>query len=171
MKKQILTRQDVQKHMLKKLNTTLWPTVMSLILTVVLIIFSIGFWCGKSIENDLNNNAFAVNMFLIPILEIVLIGFCSVYFVNLYKIKRGKFAVISDTLYCKRNEIVFVGKYNSRLENVVYFTCGRLAVSKEVCEYSEEGDDFYVVTLYSKILSRHIPWLAYHTKYYVINDK
>lgn len=171
MKKQILTMQDVQKHMLKKLNTTLWPTVISLILTVVLIIFSICFWCGKSIENDPNNNALAINMFVVPIVVVFLLGFSCVYFVNLYKIKKGKFTIISDTLYCKRNVIVRVGKYNSRLENVVYFTCGRLAVSKEVCEYSEEGDDFYVVTLYSKILSRHIPWLAYHTKYYVINDK
>lgn len=171
MKKQILSRQDVQKHMLKKLNTTLWPTVISLILAVVLIIISICFWSGKSVDNDTYNNDLAVNMFVVPIMVIILLCFSSVYFVNLYKIKRGKFAVISDTLDCKRNEIVFAGKHHSKLENVIYFTCGRLAVSKEVCEYSEEGDDFYVVTLYSKILSRHIPWLAYHTKYYVINDK
>ena len=176
MKKQTLTKQDIQKELLTKLNKR---KSVAIFLTATVIIGIILY--PIHLINHLNGTPFdytggfrspditpAVAMFVISLLIIFLvITVFYLYYIDLYKIKKGKFEIIEDKLCQKDKEWRRYYK-NEQKENSLYFRCGRVAVEDDVYSYSNIGDKFYIVILKSK--SKTKPQLAYHTKYYEIND-
>ena len=173
MKKQTLTKQDIQKDLLAKLNKL---KGISIFLTVIIIISIILY--PSHIINYLNGTPFdytggfkspdlapAVAMVLMPILILFLIAIVlNMYYIDLYNIKRGNFQIKEEKL-CQKE--VGLRRYyrHTEKENSLYFRCGRVAVEKEVYSSATIGDMFYVVTLKSK----RNPQLAYHAKYYEID--
>lgn len=170
MKKQTLTKQEVQKELLAKLNKRRGIAVfLSAIVIIGVILYPIHLisylsdapldYTGGFRSPDLAPSAATV---VIPLLIIFIAvsAFC-LYYGDLYKIKKGRFEIIEDTLCQKDRELRHYYR-SSQKENSLYFKCGRVAVADEVYSYSEAGDKFYVVILKSKSK----PQLAYHTKYY-----
>ena len=176
MKKQAITKQDIQKELIAKLNER---KSISILLTAIVIIGIILY--SIHLLNYLNGTPFdytggfrspditpTIAMFVIPLLIIFfVITVFYFYFADLYKIKKGKFEVIEEKLCQKGKEWRQYYK-NSQKENSLYFRCGRVAVEDDVYSYSNVGDKFYIVIFKSK--SKTKPQLAYHAKYYEIND-
>ena len=178
MKKQALTKQDIQKELLTKLKKRKGVAIfLTAIVIIGIILYPI------HLLNYLNGTPFdytggarspditpTVAMFVIPLLIIFLvITVFYLYYIDLYKIKKGKFEIIEDKLCQKGKEWRQYYK-NSQKENSLYFRCGRVAVEDAVYSYSNVNDKFYLVILKSKFKSKSNPRLAYHTKYYEIND-
>ncbi|MBR2908101.1 MAG: hypothetical protein IKC26_08710 [Clostridia bacterium] len=178
MKKQAITKQDIQKELLTKLNKR---KVISIFLTVIAIIGIILY--PIHLINYLNGTPFdytggfrspdltpTAAMFVLPLYIIFfVIIVLYLYYIDLYKIKKGKFEVIEDTVFQKDKE--WRNYYrNSRKESSLYFRCGRVAVEDKVYSYSNVGDKFYIVILKSKLKSKNNPRLAYHTNYYEIRN-
>ena len=162
MKKQALTKQDVQKELLTKLNKR---KSISIFLTAIVIIGIILYpihlvnylneipldYTGGFRSPDITPT---VAIFVIPFLIIFFAVFVFyLYYMDLYKIKKGKFEIIEDVV-CQK-------------ENSLYFRCGRVEVEDKVYSYSNVGDKFYIVILKSK--SKNNPRMAYHMEYYKIN--
>ena len=178
MKKQTLTKQDIQKELLTKLNKR---KSVAIFLTANVIIGIILY--PIHLINYLNGTPFdytggvrspditpTVAMFVIPLLIIFLvITVFYLYYIDSYKIKKEKFEIIEDKLCQKDKEWRRYYK-NSQEENSLYFRCGRVTVEDDVYSYSNVNDKFYLVILKSKFKSKSNPRLAYHTKYYEIND-
>ena len=172
-KKQTLTKQDIQKELLAKLKKR---KVFSIFLTVTIIIGIIFY--PIHLINYLNNTPFDYTggfrspeltpkaaMFVMPFLIIfftVIVFY--LYYIDLYNIKKGNFQITEEKLCQKKNEWRQYYRHSEK-ENSLYFRCGRVAVEKEVYSCSNVGDTFYIVTLKSK----RNPQLAYHTKYFEIN--
>ena len=178
MKKQALTKQDIQKELLTKLNKL---KGVAIILTAIVIIGIILY--PIHLINHLNGTPFdytggfrspdiapTLAMFDIPLLIIFfVITVFYFYYADLYKIKKGKFEIIEDKL-CQKDKEWRHYYRNSQKENSLYFRCGRVAVEDDVYSYSNVNDKFYLVILKSKFKSKSNPRLAYHTKYYEINN-
>ncbi len=176
MKKQAITKQDIQKELIAKLNKR---KSISILLTAIVIIGIILY--PIHLLNYLNGTLFdytggvrspditpTIAMFVIPLLIIFfVITVFYFYFADFYKIKKGKFEIIEDKLCQKDKEWRHYYK-NSQKENSLYFRCGRVVVEDDVYSYSNVGDKFYIVIFKSK--SKTKPQLAYHAKYYEIND-
>ena len=176
MKKQARTKQDIQNELLTQLNKR---KVIAIFLTAIVIIGMVLY--PIHLINYLNDTPFdytggvrspdltpTAAMFVIPLLIIFfVITVFYLYYADLYKIKKGKFEIIEDTL-CQKDEEWRHYYRNSKKENSLYFRCGRVAVEDEAYSYSNAGDKFYIVILKSK--SKTKPQLAYHAKYYEIND-
>ncbi len=181
MKKQTLTKQNIQNDLLKKLNK---QKPIAIILTVITVIGLILY--PLHLINYLNGTPFEYNggvknppisptaaMFVIPIVLlffILLVVF--IYYADLYKIKTGKFIITEEKLYSKEKETIMTyGKFGKSIdENALYFPRFRIAVDKEVYSYSKAGDRFYAVTLKSKCFPKRGPDLVYPTKYYEIES-
>lgn len=173
MKKQPLTKQDIQKELLAKLNKL---KVVFILLTVIIIIAIILY--PVHLINYLNNTPFDYTeglrspnltpktaMFFIPVLIIFFIAIVFYfYYIDLYNIKKGNFQIVEENLCQKKNGWRHYYRHSEK-ENSLYFRCGRVAVEKEIYSYSNIGDRFYIVILKSK----RNPQLAYNTKYYEIN--
>ena len=173
-KKRTLIKQDIQKELLAKLNKL---KGISILLTVTIIIGIILY--PVHLINYLNNTPLDYTgglrspdltpkaaMFVIPVLMIFFIVIVLyIYYVDLYNIKMGNFQITEEKLCQKENEWRHYYRHSEK-ENSLYFSCGRVAVEKEVYSCSKIGDTFYIVKLKSK---RH-PQLAYHTKHYEINN-
>ena len=175
MQKQTLTKQDIQKELLTKLNKR---KGIAIFLTAIVIIGIILY--PIHLLNYLNGTPFdytggvrspnltpTAAMFVIPLLIIFfVITVFYLYYAALYKIKKGNFEIIEDNVCQKRKEWRHYNRYSQK-ENSLYFRCGRVAVNDSVYSYSDVGDTFYVIILNSK--AKNPPQLAYHTKYYEIN--
>ena len=178
MKKQAITKQDIQKELIAKLNKR---KSISILLTAIVIIGI--FLYPIHLINYLNDTPFdytggfrspdltpTAAMFVIPLLIIFfVITVFYFYFADFYKIKKGKFEIIEDKLCQKDKECRHYYK-NSQKENSLYFRCGRVVVEDRVYSYSNVGDKFYIVILKSKFKSKNTPHLAYHTNYYEIRN-
>lgn len=178
MKKQAITKQDIQKELIAKLNKR---KSISIFLTAIVIIGIILYpihlinylndtpfdYTGRIRSPDLTPTA---AMFVIPflIISFVVIVF-YLYYIDLYKIKKEKFEVIEDTL-CQKDKKWRHYYRNTQKENSLYFRCGRVAVEDKVYSYSNVGDKFYIVVLESKLKSKNTPRLVYHTNYYEIRN-
>ena len=173
MKKQTLTKQEIQKELLAKLNKL---KGISLFLTVVIIIGIILY--PIHFINYLNGTPFdytggfkspdlypAAAMVVIPLLILLFIAVAlHIYYIDLHNIKKGNFQVSEEKLCQKEVELRRYYRHTEK-ENSLYFRCGRVAVEKEVYSSADIGDTFYVVILKSK----RNPQLAYHAKYYEID--
>ena len=176
--KQALTKQDVQKELLAKLNKS---KGISIFLTAIAIIGIILY--PIHLINYLNDTPFdytggfrspdltpTAAMFVIPFLIIAFVVIVFyLYYIDLYKIKKGKFEIIEDTV-CQKDKEWRHYYRNTQKENSLYFRCGRVAVEDKVYSYSNVGDKFYIVILKSKLKSKSNARLAYHTKYYEIKN-
>ena len=175
MKKQILTKQDIQKELLTDLNKR---KSISIFLTAIVIVGIILY--PIHLINYLNDMPFdytggvrspditpTVAMLLIPLLIILLAIFVFyLYYIDFYKIKKCEFEIIEDVVCQKDKELRHYYR-SSQKENSLYFRCGRVAVEDKVYSYSNVEDRFFIVILKSKIKNK--PKLAYHTNYYEIN--
>ena len=178
MKKQTLTKQDIQKELLTKLNKRKGVAIfLTAIVIIGIILYSIHLinylngipldYTGGVRSPDITPT---VAMFVIPLLIIFLvITVFYLYYADLYKIKKGNFEIIENKLCQKDKEWRHYYK-NSQKENSLYFRCGRVAVEDDVYSYSNVNDKFYLVILKSKLKSKSNPRLAYHTKYYEIKN-
>ena len=178
MEKQTLTKQDIQKELLTKLNKlkgiAIFLTAIVIIGIILYPIHLINYLNGMPLDYtggvrspDITPTA---AMFVIPLLIIFLIiTVFYLYYIDLYKIKKEKFEIIEDKLCQKDKEWRRYYK-NSQKENSLYFRCGRVAVGNDVYSYSNVNDKFYLVILKSKLKSKSNPRLAYHTKYYEIKN-
>ena len=177
MKKQTLTKQDIQKELLAKLSKLKGLAIfLNVTIIIGIILYPIHlmhylngtpFDYTKGLKSpDLTPAAAMVVMPLIIMFFIITV--CSLYYNDLYKIKKGKFEIIEDKIYQKKIEWRHY-YHNSQKENSLYFRCGRVAVEDTVYSYSNIEDKFYIVRLQSNLKSKKNPRLAYHTKYYEIN--
>ena len=178
MKKQAIAKQDIQKELIAKLNKRKSISIfLTAIVIIGIILYSIHLinylngipldYTGGVRSPDITPT---VAMFVIPLLIIFfLIAVFYLYYIDLYKIKKGKFEVIEDTL-CQKDKEWRHYYRNTQKENSLYFRCGRVAVEDKVYSYSEVGDGFYIVILKSKSKSKKNPRLAYHKKYYDIDS-
>ena len=173
MKKQTLTRQEIQKELLAKLNKL---KGISIFLTVVIIIGIILY--PTHLINYLSGTPFdytggfkspdlapAAAMVLMPILILFFIAIVLyIYYIDLYNIKKGNFRITEEKLCQKEVELRRYYRHTEK-ENSLYFRLGRVAVKKEVYSSADIGDTFYVVILKSK----RTPQLAYNARFYEIN--
>ena len=178
MKKQTLTKQDIQKELLTKLNKRKGVAIfLTAIVIIGIILYSIHLinylngipldYTGGVRSPDITPT---VAMFVIPLLIIFLvITVFYLYYADFYKIKKGNFEIIENKLCQKDKEWRHYYK-NSQKENSLYFRCGRVAVGDDVYSYSNVNDKFYLVILKSKLKSKSNPRLAYHSKYYEIKN-
>ena len=173
MKKQTLTKQDIQKDLLAKLNRS---KNLSVFLTVIIIVGIILYpvhllyylngtpfdYTGGFKSPDL---APAAAMVLMPILILFFIAIVLyIYYIDLYNIKKGNFRITEEKLCQKEVELRRYYRHTEK-ENSLYFRLGRVAVKKEVYSFADIGDTFYVVILKSK----RTPQLAYNARFYEIN--
>ena len=172
MKKQTLTRQEIQKELLAKLNKS---KTLSIYLTVIIIIAIIFY--STHLINYLNDTPFdytggfkspdltpAVATVVMPILILFFIAVVlHIYYIDLYNIKKGNFRITEEKLCQKEVELRRYYRHTEK-ENSLYFRLGRAAVEKEVYSSATIGDTFYVVILKSK----RNPQLAYPAKFYEI---
>ena len=178
MEKQTLTKQDIQKELLTKLNKlkgiAIFLTAIVIIGIILYPIHLINYLNGMPLDYtggvrspDITPTA---AMFVIPLLIIFLIiTVFYLYYIDLYKIKKEKFEIIEDKL-CQKDKEWRQYYKNSQKENSLCFRCGRVAVGNDVYSYSNVNDKFYLVILKSKLKSKSNPRLAYHTKYYEIKN-
>lgn len=177
MEKQVLTKRDIQKELLAKLNKRKGIAVfLTVIVTVGIVLYPIHlmkYFSGRPLDYTGGLKTLDVTptvaMFVMPLLIIFLV-ICVfyLYYMDFYKIKKGKFEIIEDTLRHKCKEWRRYYK-NTQRENSLYFHSGRAAVEDEVYAYSKTRDKFYVIILKSKKKSKNETLLAYHTEYYEIN--
>ena len=169
MKKQMLTKQNIQRELLTKLNkrkmVAIWLTTISFVSIILYVIYVITYTNGIALKND--RSSFLSPFIAIPIGTFIILFFVvflvRYYYLDLYKIKTGKIEITEEQLYQKAIE--YVSYYHrSEKENALYFRHGRIAVNETVYVYSNIGDSFYIVSLKSK----KAPDLIYHTKYHEI---
>ena len=172
MKKQMLTKQDIQRDLLTELNKrkalALWLTACLFVSIICYVIYIVAYINGTDLQND--RLSFSVPCVAIPIGAFVILFFAiflvCYYYLDLYKIKYGKIEFTEEKLYQKVIEDVSY-YHRTEKENVLYFRQGRVRVNKTVFSYSNIGDSFYIVFLKSK----KKPACVYHTKYYEIDPK
>ena len=173
MEKQVITKQDIQRELLIKINKSKPLVLFLTVLTAISIPIYIGFVIDYSdimIEYRTGHLAGSgyppLGLFLGPIAILFLTVFLlNYYYIDLYKAKKGKFIVFEEKLYDRKRELIRYYRRTAQ-ENSLYFRSGRVAVDDDVYSYSTVGDHFYVV----RLRARKTPLLAYHTKYYEISD-
>ncbi len=172
MKKQILTKQDIQKEVLSKINKA---KNLSIFLSVFLAaVIPLYIWFVKnysSIMDEYTNHHGghwhpALGFFIGPVVILLLLVFLCFSFIILYRAKKGKFTITKETLCYKMKEHVQYYKHNG-IENALYFHCGRVSVDDEVYSSANVGDSFYIVIL----KGRKAPYLVYNSKHYEIIEE
>lgn len=171
MKKQILTKQDIQRDLLVKINKSKKLAMFLMTCTAVAILFYTLF-----IMNYTNIMAAYASgrhigifpptwgLFIGPVaILLLIICLLECYYIDLFKVKSGKFTVIEEKI-CQRKKEQISYYRRSDKENSLYFRCGRVAVDHEVYLHANPGDLFYVIVL----RTRKGPRLVYHTKFYEI---
>ena len=174
MKKKLITKRDICRDLLVKINKAKKLSVFLTVFTVAAIASYILFVVNyadimvKYTEGHLAVRGFhpAVGLFIGPILILFFVVFLlDFYYIDLLKAAKGKFAVTEEKLYQQKKEQISCYRYSEK-ENALYFRRGRVSVEEQVYSQSGIGDNFYVVVLRTK----KAPRLAYHTKYYEIEE-
>lgn len=167
MKKQTITKQNIQQELLNELNKkktfTIFLTAVLFVSIIFYVIYIAAYINGIDLKND--RLSFSAPYLTIPLGAFIILFFTMFlicyYYLDLYKIKTGKFEIKEDQLYQKATEHISYYR-RSEKETVLYFRNGRIAVNETVYSYSNIGDSFYIIFLKSK----KIPALVYHRKYY-----
>jgi hypothetical protein len=168
-KKQMLTKQNIQRELLIELNKrktlAIWLTAILFVSIVCYVIYIFAYINGADLQND--RLSFSVPYVAIPIGSFVIlflaIFLARYYYLDLYKIKIGKIEITEEKLCQKAIESVSY-HHRSEKENALYFRQGRVRVTETVYLSSNVGDSFYIVFLKSK----KKPVCVYHTKYYEV---
>lgn len=172
-KKQVITKQDIQRKLLIKINKSKPLVVFLTALTAISILAYIVFVINYSdimIEYRTGHLAGSgyppLGLFLGPIAILFLTVFLlNYYYIDLYRAKKGKFIISEEKLYDRKRELIRYYRRTAQ-ENSLYFRSGRVAVEDDVYSSATVGDRFYVV----KLRARKTPLLVYHSKYYEISD-
>ena len=171
MKKQVITKQDIQSDLLALLNkrksVAVWLTFF-LSISISFYVMSAALYVkGVYLPPGLLTfiSPVAVMIFTPVIILFILWFLIYYYYLKLFDIKSGRFIIIKEKLSQKDQELK---RYYRRMEqeNVLYFRSGRIAVNDNVYSYSKADDCFYLV----KLKSSKTPFFAYHTNFYEIND-
>jgi len=173
MKKQVLTKQNVQRELLIKINKSKPLVVFLTVLTAASMFAYIMFvinYTNIMNEYQIGHHAgggyLLFGLFLGPIVILFFIVFLlNYYYIDLYKVKKVKFIILEEKLYERKKELICYYRRTAQ-ENSLYFRSGRVGVEDDVYAYSTVGDCFYVIVLKAK----KTPLLVYHAKYYEIND-
>ena len=172
MKKQLITKNDIRRDLLAKINKA---KKLSIFLTIIIavaipayILFIINYAniTAEYTDYHLAGRGLhpALGLFITPIVILFFVIFLlDFYYIDLFKAKKGKFSIIEEKVYQKKKEQISYYRHSEK-ENSLYFRCGRVSVENQVYSQSNIGDNFYVVVLRTK----KAPKLVYHTKYYEI---
>jgi hypothetical protein len=169
MKKQTITKQNIQEDLLTELNKrkalAIWLTAVLCVSIILFAAYIIAYINGADLQSD--RPFFFAPIVAMPVgacVILLLAIFLAFYYSDLYKIKTGKIGITEEKLCQKAIESVSYYR-RSEKENALYFPQGRVAVNKTVYSYSDIGESFYIVFLKSK----KKPSCVYHTKYYEID--
>lgn len=171
MKKQAITKQDIQRDLFALLNkrkvVTVWLTFSLSISILFYIVYAVLYANGVYLPpHHLTFVSPTAVMIIAPIIILFIFGFLlCYYYLKFFEIKIGRLSVSKEKLYQKGQELK---SYYRRIEkeNALYFRSGRIVVNDKIFSYSKVDDSFYIVKLkFSKT-----PFLAYHTNFYEIND-
>ena len=171
MKKQAITKQDIQRDLLALLNkrkaVTVWLTFFLSISILCYIMYAVLYANGVYLPpRHLTFVSPTAVMIIAPVIILFIFGFLlCYYYLKFFAIKTGRFSVSKEKLYQKGQELKSYYRRMER-ENALYFRSGRIAVNDKVYSYSKVGDSFYLV----KLKSSKTPFFAYHTNFYEIND-
>lgn len=171
MKKQIITKQDIQRDLLALLNkrksVAVWLTFFLSISIIFYMIYAVLYVKGAYLPpRHLVFVSQTAVMIIAPVIILFILGFLlCYYYLKLFEIRSGCFSISKEKLSQKRTERK---SHYRRMEqeNALCFRSGRIAVSDKVYSYSKVDDCFYLV----KLKSIKTPFLAYHTNFYEIND-
>ncbi|MBP3667204.1 MAG: hypothetical protein J6K29_09170 [Clostridia bacterium] len=171
MKKQTITKQDIQRDLLALLNkrksVTVWLTFFLSISILFYIMYAVLY--AKEVYLPPRHLTFVsptAVMVIAPVIILFILGFLlCYYYLKFFEIKIGRFSVSKEKLYQKGQELKSYYRRMER-ENALYFRSGRIAVNDKVYSYSKVDDSFYLV----KLKSSKAPFFAYHTNFYEIND-
>ena len=157
MKKQILTKQEIQKQLLKDINKSrpLW-----IFLTVFTSLSIVA--CPFVFTQD--DGLFWGIAFPLLTLFLLIISL-RYYWIDLLDAKKGKFRVFKEPL-CEKKQEWWHLKLRSILKNWLYFRCGILDAPEELYANAEVGEAFYVVVLNTRRSVR----LAFQRDLYDIQD-
>lgn len=169
MNKQVITRQHIQRELLKKFKKVkplyIFLTILTALAIPAHILLAIEYAKTGSLSGD---RLFSATVFLFAgpvIILFFVILLLDFYYIDLYKAKKGKFRIVEEILYEKKKERIQYYR-RSQEENSLYFRFTRVAVEDDVYAYSHIGDRFYIVVLRWK----RGPRLVYHTHYYEIDQ-
>lgn len=145
MQKQLLTKEDIKRDLLKKLNkgAPLWIylTVITLLSAVALVLRVV---LLARTHADLPLEIFLLAALLAMFVWLLL----EFYYLDLFRVKAEKFRILEETLYEKKRE--WIRYYRQSVEeNSLYFRNFRIAVEDDVFSESRKGDTFYTVILRS----------------------
>ena len=171
MKKQILTKQDIQRDLLALLNkrkvVTAWLTFCLNISIFFYIVYAVLYASGVYLPpRHLSFVSPTAVMIIVPFVILFFAGFLFFYYYSkLYEIKKGKFRIIQEKLFQKEREIKSYYHHVEK-ENALYFRYGRIAVDEKIYLSSNIGDSFYLIILKSS----KVPLVIYPMKSYEINN-
>ncbi|MBR2019177.1 MAG: hypothetical protein IKA05_02125 [Clostridia bacterium] len=171
MKKQTITKQDIQRDLLVVLNkrksVTVWLTFFLSISILFYVMYAVLY--AKEVYLPPRHLTFAsptAVMIIVPVIILFILGFLlCYYYLKFFEIKSGRFSISKEKLYQKGQELKSYYRHMQR-ENALYFRSGRIMVNDMVYSYSQVDDSFYLV----KLKSSKTPFFAYHTNFYEIND-
>ena len=178
MNKQRLTKRDIQKELLERLNRrrslAIYLTVFILLGVVLYPVHLVQYLSGSPYDYDGGvwspRVSPTVAMFVIPVVLIVLtVAVLRMYYIDMYKIKKGKFEIVEEKLCQKKTERMHYFLH-SKEENSLYFTCGRVATDGETYSNACIGDEFYVVILKISPSSKRPPLLVFSKNDYAIEE-
>ena len=132
MKKQTITKQDIQKDLLTELNKrralTIWLTAVLCVSIILFAAYIIAYVSGADLQSD--RLFFFAPIVAIPvgacIILLLAIFLAFYYYLDLYKIKTGKIGITEEKLCQKAIESVSYYR-RSEKENALYFPHGRVA--------------------------------------------
>ena len=172
MKKQLLTKQDIQRDLFAELNKIkLLIILFTAFLCVSVLAYAYLLYLaanGLELPQGTRHGHFGPEARLVILAPLIVffVGLLFyIYYGKMLKIKNGKFYIIEEQLSQKKKE---QKSYYRRVdvENTIYFGSYSIAVDDRLYAYSNTGESFYLVFLKSS----KKPFVVYPTKRYVIND-
>ena len=174
MKKQLITKQDIQRDLLVKINKakkfSLFLTTLTAaaILSYILFIINYADLLAEYTHRHLAGRGLhpAFGLFGMPAVILFFILFLlDFYYIDLFRAKKELFTITEEKLCQKKSEQI---SYYRRIqeENSLYFQCKRVSVENEVYSQANVGDRFYVILL----RANKAPRLVYPAKYYKIEN-
>lgn len=175
MKKQLITKDDIRRDLLAKINKA---KKLSIFLTIITAVSIPAYtWCIINYDDIMFEYTYhhlagrglhpAFGLLVTPIVILFLTVFLlDFYYVDLFRTMTGRFLILEEKVYQqKREHISYYRRFEK--ENALYFRCGRVSVEDQVYSQSNVGDTFYVIVL----RTQKAPKLVYNTKYYEIVEQ
>ena len=165
MKRQTLTKQNIQVELMQKLNKQKNATVYLTILLCVYALCYVAYVICYANGIDIGTGRFSsvtpvAAIIILPFLMLPIAMFVFGYYSKLYKIKAGKFEIVEEKLCGKAEEWRSYYRRTVR-EKILYFKRGEISVSSDVYSYANVGDAFYLA-----VINNGRPLMAYSKKHY-----